>query len=292
MTSPGSSGRETWLATGASVRGQSHRMADKANQDSLGWAVSDHRSLTTVAVADGHGSAWSFRSAVGSAFAVDTALAVLPELHAEVAGATAVSGPVPPAERRRIAHAILTGWEAAVDQDLRRRPFESSEIEALAHLRADASAADLATNPRIAYGSTLLAASADERAALLVQLGDGDILAAERDGTVSRQIPRDERMVADATTSLCTSPGADEFRAVVVPADGPLLLLLATDGYANSFADDDGFRQVGTDLLRMLQQHGLAWVTERLPDWLDRATAEGSGDDVTVGLLWRPTPYT
>ena len=36
----------------------------------------------------------------------------------------------------------------------------------------------------------------------------------------------------------------------------------------------------------MIQSAGLATVGKSLPEWLDDASAQGSGDDVTVGILY------
>ncbi len=66
----------------------------------------------------------------------------------------------------------------------------------------------------------------------------------------------------------------------------PALILVSTDGYANSFADAAGFLQVGSDLLNILRAQGLDEVTANLDGWLTEASEQGSGD-VTLGLLYR-----
>ena len=65
----------------------------------------------------------------------------------------------------------------------------------------------------------------------------------------------------------------------------PALVLLSTDGYANSFEDDGGFLSVGSDLLMMLREHDTAAVQRDLETWLEEASREGSGDDITLGVL-------
>ena len=75
-------------------------------------------------------------------------------------------------------------------------------------------------------------------------------------------------------------------------ADGgiimPALLLAATDGYANSFQDDGGFLKVGADLLDILNAAGATYLHTHLADWLTEASQAGSGDDITVGVLYHP----
>ena len=66
------------------------------------------------------------------------------------------------------------------------------------------------------------------------------------------------------------------------------MILAATDGYANSFRDETSFQQVAQDLWGMLRDEGDAGVNLHLKEWLNEASRQGSGDDITVGLIWRP----
>ncbi|MEP7199158.1 MAG: PP2C family serine/threonine-protein phosphatase, partial [Chloroflexota bacterium] len=67
----------------------------------------------------------------------------------------------------------------------------------------------------------------------------------------------------------------------------PALIVLATDGYANSFADENGFLQVGSDLLELIRSDGLDAVNANLSAWLDEASQLGSGDDITLAIVSR-----
>jgi hypothetical protein len=69
-------------------------------------------------------------------------------------------------------------------------------------------------------------------------------------------------------------------------APPPALVLLASDGYANSFSTKDAFLQVGSDLHGYLESRGAAWISERVEDWLTQTSADGSGDDITLVLAW------
>ena len=70
----------------------------------------------------------------------------------------------------------------------------------------------------------------------------------------------------------------------------PALILAATDGYANSFRDEAGFQQVARDLWAMLRDEGVEAVQSNLKDWLNEASQQGSGDDITVGIVY-PMAY-
>ena len=140
-----------------------------------------------------------------------------------------------------------------------------------------------------AYGTTLIAALAVGRElVLLLQCGDGDVLAVAGDGTVDRPLPADERSFGNETASLCLPEAWTEFRSRLLDAgDLPDLLLLATDGYANSYAGDEAFRDVARDLLVAVGRDGGEAVGAALPAWLGETSAGGSGDDITVGLMVR-----
>jgi hypothetical protein len=182
-----------------------------------------------------------------------------------------------------ITHAIVREWETAVRADVRLFPLTRTE----ARLADD-------RHPLLPYGATLCAAAVTPSSLVYLQLGDGDIVTvSERDG-VRRPLPADARLYANQTTSLCSPHAACEFRVAfqaLDPAerggDAPALIMVATDGYANSFRDDRGFLSAGPDLLQMIRSEGLEPVRECLPVWLDEASRLGSGDDVTVGLLIR-----
>ena len=69
---------------------------------------------------------------------------------------------------------------------------------------------------------------------------------------------------------------------------GPALIMVSTDGYSNAFASTQGLHQSGTALLRILERSGLETVRDSLPTWLNASSRDGSGDDVSLGIIWRP----
>ncbi len=138
-------------------------------------------------------------------------------------------------------------------------------------------------NHSILYGATLLAALVTETFLFLLQLGDGDIMLVSEIGEVTKPIAGDARLLANETTSLCTANAVNhfrlQFRGVATP---PALILLSTDGYANSFRTEAGFLQVGRDVWSIMRSEGIEKVKTSLKGWLDAATRTGSGDDITL----------
>jgi hypothetical protein len=252
---------------GRSVCGAAHRRRGLPNQDALGWWPAHPDATAVVAVADGHGAAHCRHSADGSRLAVRSALEVLRELL----GGPAPADPLLLAEQAQasLPQALTAHWRQAVRQ----------------HAGAGEAGSD---EPYAAYGTTLLLAAVTPLAVLLLQVGDGDLLVVGHEGEVSRPLPRDARLVANETTSLCSAtPGDFRCRVLDLREGPPALVLASTDGYANSFADDDAFRQVGRDLLALIRGEGAEAVEANLEGWLEETSEQGSGDDVTLGLLCR-----
>ena len=261
----------TWQIVGSSVQGTSHIRQGLPNQDALHY--SEQQAPLVLAVADGHGSAKCFRSQQGAQFAVQCAVSIMQE---RVSNTLSVQDLRWLAEEN-LSKTLVQSWRSAVTADVQTNPFTDAERPLLP------------TNqePYLAYGSTLLVAVITTSALLLMQLGDGDILVVSADGQVQRPIAADTRLIGNETTSLCGKDAWQQFRTAVWPlTHQPALIVLATDGYANSFKDEASFLRVGSDLLAMIQQAGLAAVAASLPSWLQEASAMGSGDDVTVGLMY------
>lgn len=127
---------------------------------------------------------------------------------------------------------------------------------------------------------------------LCLQLGDGEVLAISGDThQVEQPIPPDADLIANETTSLCQDEAWKKFRVsfrYLLPDRTPPLVLLATDGYPNSFQTPEGFRQVAGDLLNLLERDNVEVVRRQLPGWLESASHQGSGDDVSVAILYYP----
>jgi hypothetical protein len=261
-----------WEMFGASVRGAAHSRDGRPNQDCIGWARDGGAGV--LAAADGHGSAKSFRSDRGSRFAVQAAVKEILTLigpHDAPVSLSAIkrmAGGALPQE-------IVKRWIEVVDIDL-REPDGESRVE-------------VGSGPLIAYGSTILAVGLTGSFAVYCQLGDGDILCVSDEGECVRPLDKDERLFANETTSLCAPQAWRDFRVAfqVFSERTPAMILLATDGYSNSYRDDSGFLKVGTDILGAIRCEGWESVKNDLPEWLSETSLRGSGDDITVGLIVR-----
>jgi hypothetical protein len=49
----------------------------------------------------------------------------------------------------------------------------------------------------------------------------------------------------------------------------------------------EGFLQVSSDVRNMMLSHGVEAVQEDMESWLTEASQVGSGDDITLGIMYR-----
>jgi serine/threonine protein phosphatase PrpC len=289
MTQP-STGHVIWRVIGQSVRGASHVRAGLPNQDAIRWLPRSRQgSQLILAVSDGHGSAKSFRSDVGSHLAVDETAWLIQDLLDGQPDPRNLSAVKRTAEDR-LPQEIVRRWQSAVDDHRRESPFTLEELDKLQEQRGAEAVQEVQDHPRLAYGATILAVLVAEEFFLFLQLGDGDILTVMGDGEVLRPLDEDARLFANETTSLCMTKAWREMRFRFQARYGPppAMIMLSTDGYSNSFVNDAAFCQVGSDILAMMRSYGVRAIERDMASWLTDASAAGSGDDITLGILYRP----
>jgi hypothetical protein len=130
-----------------------------------------------LAVADGHGSARSFRSERGSALAAECALRVLEDMVRKLRPDAPLSR-IRRQAMTRWPQAVVRAWRSAVRDDLAANPFSLLEFAAFPEtppvVKPDE---ELPGTAYLAYGATLITLAITRRYILYSQLGDGDILA-------------------------------------------------------------------------------------------------------------------
>lgn len=273
--------RLRWQTLVRSVRGPSHVRRNVPNQDAGKAVVLARGASVILAAADGHGNPLHARSQKGAMYAVDSAIEVL-------TGWIKATRSLPKEDTTRSAaklpERLVAQWRKKVLSDLRANPPLSVEM------RGHAGATQVKRDPSVLYGSTLLAAAMTPRFAIYLQIGDGDIVTFRRDRPAYRPVRARSDLPLSQTESLCDEDAPQRVRWCIDfftdVALQPELALLATDGYSNSFADEEAFLLAGHQLKGYLESKGLNWVTRQLPRWLNETTRNGSGDDITVAAGW------
>ena len=120
------------------------------------------------------------------------------------------------------------------------------------------------------------------------QIGDGDItLVTNTD--VSPLVEAD-KILGTETHSLSKTDAwrksVASLRRKDADSDTPYLYLISTDGFANSYANDEEFNKTCREYYQMIGQHGFDAVKDNLAKWLKETSKYGCGDDVTVVMVY------
>ncbi|MGQ0624150.1 MAG: protein phosphatase 2C domain-containing protein [Sporichthyaceae bacterium] len=273
-TGPSSRNAARWHPVGGSVRGSSHEVSGKPNQDS--WAVSAPGEIAAGVVADGHGSERSARSDHGSRVAADLALSALES--------AAHAAPEPAALehflRTESGPWIVSEWRSRVLAHASEHPFTTTELAAI----GTPTPAEWETLR--AYGCTLVGMCATPLALGLLQLGDGDIVAVTTGRTSLLPMPEDPSSVAQFTSSLCQDEPLRALRVAAIDlARTPIALAFAsTDGFGTAYADTNWWQEVGPQMAERAAAVEPEAFAQKVTAWLTEP-ARVAGDDATMVVL-------
>ena len=284
-----------WLVPGVcSRRGAAHLRRGQPCQDASlqrAFTLPGGLPLTLLAVADGHGGSAYHHSDVGSALACQVAGEVVAAHLAHLpAGAMTpgdadlkalrrwLAGDLPTILQERWLEAVREHWLAGPGRGEAGAPFSP-----------------------LPYGSTLGMLLLTPRWWAVAGLGDWDLVRVDQAGAaelLSQEVAAPG--AGEATASLCQEAAdlGGWFRAWVGPLNRqglPFSLVLSTDGIRKSCASDADFLALtawlaagpeanvaGSD--HAVSGAGVVGGGDVLAEALDRISAEGCGDDVSVAI--------
>ena len=254
--------------------GASHIRESKPNQDFSGYESLQNGKVKVLCVSDGHGSKRSFRSDLGAEFAVNISKSIAFDWFSDHTPTIKNLKEIDGCERfcRKIIHL----WTEEV-----RRHLEAN------HLSDDEKLLIGEENVSIIYGATLVLAIITPSYTFYAQLGDGNIISINENNELTNPIAPDSTIIANDTHSLCETDAADHIKYEVVEHSSlPKMVLLSTDGLANSFATDKKFNEAILEICLAIDSHGIHKVSEEIPKWLKDYTELGSGDDITLVIFY------
>ncbi|RJP92428.1 MAG: protein phosphatase 2C domain-containing protein [Desulfobacteraceae bacterium] len=263
-------------AFGCSVKGSSHELNQLPCQDaySIWTGASSGNPYIILAVADGHGDKKHDLSQYGSFLAVKAAID-------EMLSFCATFGLDDPAVFKKafksdFPRRLCRKWRGLVKEDAAERLKEEMDSDEQKIVSR--------------YGTTLLVAFIMADSILMAQIGDGDILFVRNDSWIESIFDEDSGLIGSETYSL-SSPDAHKLlqTAIIDRGDGGLLIL-ATDGLSNAFADQNQFHVFSHSLLDRIKEYGMQAVSSSVPAWLNKYSHEGSGDDITLALNYIKQP--
>jgi serine/threonine protein phosphatase PrpC len=232
--------------------------------------------VTILVVADGHGDSKYDLSEHGARLAVQTALHCLRSFCRRFNTSSSL---LYDAIRHDFAHRLTRQWRQAV-----LRHYSENFPQDV----------ELLNRPSInlyrRYGTTLLFSLAFDDCLIGGQIGDGDMTVTHTGGDVGRPIPVAERLIANETHSLISADSIRLWRFCRWTLHEPCLICLSTDGLSNGMASDESFGDFLRSLVRNIEQYSFAETVKVIPGFLDRVSAGGSGDDVSLALFWQADP--
>lgn len=249
---------------GSVVTGANHIRQDTPCQDAL-CIHTDETGFLIAAAADGHGSKACPYSSEGAQIAVRTAVKLLSSILMQDLKEAQFT--ISANKDDRIPKQLEIMWKNAVKEHHEKQCRNASD--------------SLFT----LYGTTLNVVAATDDFVFFVKVGDGDIVMISEDGA-AEILPVEEKIGED-TESLCLDEAWKYVHTHIMQLTekGPLMFLVSTDGYSNSFTDKAGFKKAGEDIYQMWRRDGLDHIKKSLPHWLRQSSDKGSGDDISLGVV-------
>lgn len=138
------------------------------------------------------------------------------------------------------------------------------------------------------YGTTLLGLLIAPAFVFAFQIGDGDITYVDAQG--AQPVVTGDKLLGVESHSLCS---ADAWKKAVSSVHLrnwdqvlPCVFMLSTDGFSNSFVNDEEFGKTCNQYFGMLNEYGAAVVEENLKSWLAETSRLGCGDDTTLLMAY------
>lgn len=270
---------KTPTVIGCCVQGASHKRTNVECQDSKKWLWLNDDSVV-VSVADGHGSKSCPYSKTGSKTAVNVFCDIMNRLYQGYKNnLDALLTFLYRDGDTKIAQMIQDEWNKRIYSTHRKK---KRDIQYLADGTVDK--AEVYKQ----YGTTVLGILVTPEFVFAFQIGDGDITYASE--TEVKPFLVSSKILGTETHSLSKSDAWKKaitvlYRTESFPKENTALIM-STDGFSNSFINENEYHVACRDYCNMLSQYGEAAVKANLKDWLDETSQQGCGDDITLVMLY------
>ena len=263
------------IVFGKSVQGASHKRVGMECQDNYRQVECDNGTVI-LAVADGHGSKDCPYSKTGSKIAVNVFCEVMEEFYRKNT------------DNLEMLLTYLnregdTKVAQAFDAEWKRRVLERHTRKKRVVPRRNDGNKDEEGIYKL-YGSTLVGLMITPLFLFAFQLGDGDIIYVDNNGI--DRVLRSERILGIETHSLCMANSwkraISNVRRLERDLISPSMFILSTDGFANSYLNEQEFDKTLTGYFEMITQHGAEVIKANLKNWLVETSEMGCGDDITL----------
>ena len=263
---------------GECVQGYSHIRSNTECQDSMKKLELENGTIV-MAVADGHGSKSCPFSKTGSEIAVTVFCEeIASTYHAYQDAPELLPSYLNREGTMRFAQGIETEWKKSV--------LDAHTAMNMEMPLSEDGQENYAAVYRM-YGSTLLGLMITDSYVFAFQIGDGDITFADSNG--ASYVVEGEKLLGVESHSLSSNGAWKKAVSAVRQRNWeelvPVMFMLSTDGFSNSFTSDDGFMDNCSAYFSMILEHGADAVAENLNAWLAETSQLGCGDSVDTAVL-------
>lgn len=264
---------------GTSVQGASHIRSGIECQDSCKKKICDNGTII-MAVADGHGSKKCPFSKTGSSIAVNVFCKIMEEYVNNFADS-------PETLLTYLNREGDTKVAQAIDAEWKKRIW-SNHRDNKRDVTLDSSGEKVMQEVYAQYGTTLIGLVLAKEFLFAFQIGDGDIVYASADGI--EPVIQGDKILGVETHSLSKKDAwkkaVTAVRRINISDIAPSMFLMSSDGFANSYKNEEEFSKTCAEYLEMINGHGVKAVNENLKGWLTETSALGCGDDITVLIAY------
>lgn len=261
---------------GKSVQGASHISGNLPCQDAHRIECLADGTLV-IAVADGHGSAKCVYSDKGARLAVDAFVDVIADLFERTIN-----------DREKLVHLFRQAGSSDLAKVICKRWEKkiSKSYNALLGL-AKKNGEEMPEYTPELYGTTLLGLVVAYDFIFALQIGDGDMVFADESGV--ERIIEPQKLLGTETFSLSNENpwqyAYSHFQRFEFVEKAPCMFMISTDGFANSFINDDEYLVSCKDYFSTILEYGDKAVQDNLEEWLHQTSQEGCGDDITLVIV-------
>lgn len=268
---------------GRCVRGASHKRSGKECQDSRKNLICDDGTVI-MAVADGHGSDSCPFSKTGSAIAAAVFCGIMRELYSFYKDKPLEFMTYLNREGNlKVAQSIERKWKECVLRAHAKRAKKYKKTPKKVLFSKSKSPEDIYKM----YGTTLIGALTTPSFIFTLQIGDGDITLVNKNG--ASVMMKSEKFLGTESNSLCKRGAWKKFATAVHGIQERAeesLLILSTDGFSNSYKNDEAFHNTCKSYFDAIKEYGSEAVNENLGQWLEETSEMGCGDDITLQMLY------
>lgn len=256
-----------------SIQGFSHISKNIVCQDNSAYYCD--KNIALAIVADGHGGEKYFRSDIGSKMAVDAANYSIKEFMTDINSFNKAIENNSNRVLTKIEQNIIYIWNNLINEHYKNNPI--TELEKSKFDLTDISIESI-------YGSTLVVAVVTNNFWFGIQIGDGSCVSLYDNCETKMLIPTDDRLVANFTTSLCSSNAIHDFRHYY-SNEIPIAVIVSTDGLINSFKTENSFLNFNRRVISQMNEYDTN--IENLTNHLYKRSKEGSLDDISIAGVYK-----